>query len=406
MSTLTGKTVLLVVGGGIAAYKSVLLARELQRRGAVVEVVLSEAAQRFVTALTFAGVTGRAVHTSLWDDRMPGELHVALTDRADVVVVAPATADLLAKMTHGLGDDLASVCLLCAQGPVVVAPAMHTRMWDHPATQANLATLRDRGIMVSGPDTGPLASGAVGIGRMREPEALADDIAAALGPRDLLGMRVLITAGGTHEAIDPVRFVGNRSSGKMGYALALAARDRGATVTLVHGPTALADPAGVACVAVRSAQEMYDAVMGRWQQQDAVVMAAAVADYRPAVVSTAKIKKSTGDLRIDLVHNPDILASLGALRGGEVRPVLVGFAVETGDLIAYAREKLARKRCDLLVANRAEDGFEGDDNRVVLVYADAEIPLERQPKRAVAERIWDAVRRVRGRSDEAGTALA
>ncbi len=391
MSALAGKTVLLLVGGGIAAYKSVTLARELQRRGAHVEVALSAAAQRFVTALTFAGVTGRAAHTSLWDETLPGELHVALTDRADVVVVAPATADLLAKMTHGLADDLPSVCLLCARGPVVVAPAMHTRMWEHPATRDNLAVLRSRGVLIAGPETGPLASGAVGLGRMREPEALADDVAAALGRRDLVGRSVLVTAGGTHEAIDPVRFVGNRSSGKMGYALAAAARDRGAEVTLVHGPTALPDPTGVTCVRVRSAQEMYEAVMGRWRTMDVVVMAAAVADYRPASAATEKIKKSAETLSLSLVRNPDILATLGAARGAEGVPVLVGFAVETGDLVAYAREKLARKGCDLVVANRAEDGFEGDHNRVVLVSAEDETALESQSKRAVAEHIWDAV---------------
>ncbi len=392
MNTLSGKTVLLLVGGGIAAYKSITLARELQRRGAHVEVGLTEAAQRFVTALTFAGITGRAAHTSLWHDAEPGELHVALTDRADIVVVAPATADLLAKMAHGLGDDLPSVSLLCARGPVLVAPAMHTRMWEHPATRDNLRTLRDRGVLVAGPEEGPLASGAVGVGRMREPEALADDIAAALGPRDLVGRRVLVTAGGTHEAVDPVRFLGNRSSGKMGYAVAMAARDRGATVTLVHGPTALPDPAGVNCVRVRSAQEMYEAVASRCDDVDAVVMAAAVADYRPAEVSAHKLKKSADTLSIHLVRNPDILATLGARRGSAHRPVLVGFAVETGDLVAYAREKLARKGCDLVVANRAEDGFEGDHNRVVLVSAEGETVLETQAKRAVAERIWDAVR--------------
>lgn len=392
---LHGREALLVVGGGIAAYKSATLARELLRLGAAVETVLTPAAQRFITGVTFAGITGRAARAELWDPSYPGELHIELTRRADLVVVAPATADLLARMALGLADDLATTCLLAAKGEVFVAPAMHPRMWEHPATQASVAALRARGVRVVGPDTGPLASGEVGVGRMREPEAIARAVAESASRRgDLAGIRVLISAGPTHEAIDPVRFVGNRSSGRMGFAIAERARARGATVTVVAGPVNVQPPPGVHMVRVRSALEMRDAIVSRAADHDVVVMAAAVADYRPADVAPEKIKKTAGELVIRLVKNPDILAELGAQRAasGQRLPVLVGFAVETGDLIAYARAKLSRKGCDLVVANLAEDGFEGTDNRVTLVRADGEDALPRMDKGSVAERILDAAR--------------
>ncbi len=399
LSPLRGREALLVVGGGIAAYKSATLARELLRLGASVETVLTPAAQRFITGVTFAGITGRAARTELWDPSFPGELHIELTRRADLVVVAPATADLLARMAAGLADDLATTCLLAAKGEVFVAPAMHPRMWEHPATQAAVATLRARGVRVVGPDTGPLASGEVGVGRMTEPEAIARAVAEQLSRgADLAGLRVLVSAGGTHEAIDPVRFIGNRSSGRMGFALAERARARGAAVTLVTGPVSLPTPAGVEVVRVRSALEMRDAVAPRADAHDVVVMAAAVADFRPAEAAPEKIKKTAGELVIRLVKNPDILAELGEARAAAGRrlPVLVGFAVETGDLIAYARAKLSRKGCDLVVANLAEDGFEGSDNRVTLVRADGEDALPRMEKTAVADRILDAARDLRG----------
>lgn len=387
-SALSGREVLLVVGGGIAAFKAALVARELQRRGAAVETVLTAAGQRFISGVTFAGITGRAARVDLWDPSYPGELHIALTAKADLVLVAPATADLLGRMAHGLGDDLATTCLLAARGPVLVAPAMHPRMWEHPATQANAALLRARGVTLAGPVVGPLASGERGIGRMAEPEAIVDAAARALTPQDLAGRRVVVSGGGTHEAIDPVRFVGNRSSGRMGYAVATRARDRGAAVVLVSGPTALAAPEGVEVHRVRSAREMRDAVLAAASSADLVVMAAAVADYRPADVAAEKIKKSEAELVIRMVKNPDILAELGAARrpGG---PMLVGFALETGDLVERAREKLVRKGCDLVVANLADDGFDGDDNRVTLVTLGAVVPLERMSKAAVADRILD-----------------
>lgn len=395
---LQGREALLIVGGGIAAYKSAFLARELLRLGASIETVLTPAAQRFITGVTFAGITGRPARTELWDPSYPGELHIELTRKADLVVVAPATADLLARMAHGLGDDLATTCLLAAKGEVFVAPAMHPRMWEHAATQASVATLRARGVRVIGPDTGPLASGEVGVGRMSEPDVIARTVAEHMTRgADLAGLRVLISAGGTHEALDPVRYIGNRSSGRMGFALAERAQARGATVTVVAGPVNLPPPPGVHLVRVRSALEMRDAIVPRAADHDVVVMAAAVADYRPAEQAPEKIKKSAEELTIRLVKNPDILAALGAARAasGASLPVLVGFAVETNDLIAYARAKLSRKGCDLVVANLAEDGFEGADNRVTLVRADAEEALPRMDKRAVADRILDAARDLR-----------
>jgi phosphopantothenoylcysteine decarboxylase/phosphopantothenate--cysteine ligase len=389
---LRGRDVLLIVGGGIAAYKSVMLARELIRLGAAVETVLTPAAQRFVTGVTFAGITGRPARSELWDPSFPGELHIELTRRASLVIVAPATADLLARMAMGLADDLATTCLLAAKGDLFVAPAMHPRMWEHPATQSTMTALRARGVCVLGPETGPLANGEVGPGRMREPETLARDVVEHIQrDQDLTGLRVLVSAGPTYEAIDPVRFVGNRSSGRMGFAVAERARARGAMVTLVAGPVQLAPPSGVEMLRVRSAIEMRDAIVPRAPTCDVVVMAAAVADYRPAETSLEKIKKNTDELTLRLVRNPDILAELGAVRStsGSRLPVLVGFAVETHDLIARARAKILRKACDLVVANLAADGFEGDDNQVVLVQSDSEEPLPRMSKMQVADRILD-----------------
>lgn len=394
--SLVDQSVMLVVGGGIAAYKSALLARELQRAGARVETVMTASATRFIAPLTFAGITGRAAHTELWDPSFSGELHIDLTSRCGLTVVAPATANLIARMALGLADDLATTALLAARGPLVIAPAMHPRMWTHPATQANVATLIARGAIVVGPDDGPLASGESGVGRMADPEVIARVAADALCPKDLAGLRVVITAGPTYEALDPVRFLGNRSSGRMGYALAEVALSRGAKVDLVTGPSNLRRPVGASVHNVRSAIEMRDAVDALLPEADAVIMSAAVADYRPVTVSTEKIKKTAGELSIALAKNPDILAELGAARTGP-RPVLVGFAVETTDLVGYAREKLARKRCDLVVANLARDGFEGDDNVATLVSATAVEALPRMSKRDLASKILDAVAtRVRG----------
>lgn len=381
---------MLVVGGGIAAYKSAVIARELMREGARVETVLTGAATRFITPLTFAGITGRAAHTELWDPSFAGELHIELTARCTLTVVAPATANLLARMTLGLADDLATTALLAARGPLLVAPAMHPRMWNHPATRANVETLRERGAIFVGPDDGPLASGESGVGRMAEPEAIARAARDALTPKDLTELRVVITAGPTYEALDPVRFLGNRSSGRMGYALAEVARGRGASVDLISGPSNLAPPHGVRVHPVRSAEEMRACVMSLRDAADVVIMSAAVADYRPATISTDKIKKTDDDLTIRLTRNPDILAELGASRVGR-RPLLVGFAVETQNLVNYAREKLVRKRCDLIVANLASDGFEGAHNVATLVREDSVDALPKMSKHHLSARILDAV---------------
>jgi phosphopantothenoylcysteine decarboxylase/phosphopantothenate--cysteine ligase len=388
-----GPNVALLVTGGIAAFKVPLVLRELMRRGARVKVAMTSSAQRFVGPLTFGALTGEAPLVDLWD-ASGGEAHVDLARWADVLLVAPATASVLARMATGLADDVVTATLLCARGPVVVAPAMHTRMWEHAATQENVARLRARGVSFVGPESGALASGEEGMGRMSEPEAIAAAGLAACAPRDLVGRTILVSAGPTHEAIDPVRFVGNRSSGKMGFAIAERAMQRGANVILVSGPVSLAAPAGVELVRVRSAIEMQRAIEAR-ASVDAIVMAAAVADHRPRDVSTQKAKKNDGeDTRtLTLVRNPDILAGLGERRAAAraTRPVLVGFAVETENLVAAARAKLEKKKVDLVVANHASVAFEGDASEVTLVDARGETPLGTLPKRETADRILDRV---------------
>lgn len=379
------------MGGGIAAYKAVVLVRELVRRGHDVKVVMTDAAQRFVGPITLAGVSGEAPIVDLWDARYAGEVHVELAAWADAIVVAPATANLIARMTSGITDDALTATILCFDGPVAIAPAMHHRMWRHPATQRNIARLTADGVRIIGPVEGELASGDVGIGRMVEPEQLAAELETLLARRDLEGRTVLVSAGGTHEPLDPVRFLGNRSSGKMGYAIAERAALRGARVILVSAPTALLPPPGVELVSVRSARDMEAAIAARRADADAIVMAAAVADYRPATEAEQKIKKTSDEkLTLELVPNPDILAGLGAWRVGE-RPMLVGFAVETQNLVAAARGKLERKKVDLIVANLASASFEKDTNQVVLVDARGEEALPVLSKRDVADRVLDRV---------------
>ncbi len=378
------------MGGGIAAYKAVGLVRELQRRGHAVKVVMTEAAARFVGPVTLAGLTGEAPVIDLWDARYSGEVHVDLAAWGDALAIVPATANLMARLANGVADDALGATVLCFAGPVVVAPAMHHHMWRHPATQRNVQRLRADGVQFVGPVEGPLASGEVGIGRMAEPEVIAEAVDAVLAPSDLAGRAVLVSAGGTQEELDPVRFLGNRSSGKMGFAIAAAAARRGARVVLVSGPTALPDPAGVEVVRVRSARDMDAAIAARRDAMDAIVMAAAVADYRPVSPAEHKLKKTDGPLILELVRNPDILAELGAWRTG-ARPMLVGFAVETQRLVESARGKLERKRVDLVVANDASVSFEKETNHVVLVDAAGEEELPELPKRAVADRILDRV---------------
>ena len=389
--------VVLGVSGGIAAYKACELLRLLTESGHDVRVVPTESALRFVGAATWAALSGNPVTTDVWTDveQVP---HVRIGQQADLVVVAPATADLLARAVAGRADDLLTATLLTARCPVLFAPAMHTEMWEHPATQANVATLRSRGALVLDPATGRLTGADSGPGRLPEP---ADIFAAAMLvldrgdlPLDLAGRHVVVTAGGTREPLDPVRFLGNRSSGRQGYALARTAVARGAEVTLIAANVALPDPAGAKVVRVGSADDLREAVRSAATTADAVVMAAAVADFRPADVATSKIKKTDADPdAVRLVRNPDILAEISAdrLRPGQV---IVGFAAETDHALEHGRAKLAAKGCDLLVVNEVGAGraFDTPDNAAVLIGTDGtsvEIPLS--SKDAVAHVIWDHV---------------
>ena len=394
---LRGARVLLGVSGGIAAYKAVEVARLLGKAGAHVQVVMTEAATRFVGALTFSSLTHRPAYTDLFEEQ-ERVLHVRLAREADLVVVAPATANLIAKMVHGLSDDLLSAVLLTATSPMVIAPAMHTEMWEHAATRANVAALRARGVAIVDPEEGELAGGDEGVGRLAEPTAIVAAAADAFAKgRDLAGIRFLVTAGGTQEPIDPVRFIGNRSSGKMGFAIAVEAARRGADVTLVTGPTWLADPDRVAVVRIRTAAEMLDAVTARFDGADVVVKAAAVADFRPANTAASKIKKDDGLPTIALERTTDILAELGRAKAHQL---LVGFSAETEDAVARARKKLAAKNLDMIVTNlvgRPDSGFEADTNAVVILGADGseeELPL--QTKSSIARAICDRVAAVLG----------
>jgi len=385
--------VLLGVSGGIAAYKAALVARLLEEAGADVSVVLTENATRFIGPDTFAALTREPVHSSLWE--RPGEvLHVRLAHEAAAAVVAPATANVIAKLANGLADDLLSATLLEASCPLVLAPAMHSGMWEHPATRANVETLRERGATVVGPATGPLAHGDEGIGRLAEPAEIVAAVRAALVPHDLAGRRVLITSGPTHEPIDPVRFVGNRSTGRMGAALAAEAAARGAAVTVVLGPGAVV-PAGADVVSVATAEEMRDAVLARFDDADVLVMAAAVADFRPKVAADRKLKKDAGPPEVILEPTPDILGELGERRANKV---LVGFAAETEDLEDAGRRKLGAKRVDLLVVNlvgREGTGFGSETNEAMILSADGdEEPLRRWSKRELAAAVVDRVARL------------
>ena len=394
---LAGKRILLGVTGSIAAYKAVELLRELTRRGAEVTCAMTESATRFVAPLTFQTLSGRPVLSDLYAQDYEGQIaHIAAAGGADLFLVAPATAHTLAKFANGLADDFLTNLFLAATCPVLLAPAMDAGMWQHPATQANVGLLRQRGAQFVGPASGELASGLTGPGRLAEPAEIVGAVEAILrGARDLAGRALLITAGPTYEPLDPVRFVGNRSSGRMGFALAEAAAARGARVLLVTGPTHLASPAGVECVRVESTQEMYEAVLARAQGTDAVIKAAAPADYRAAKVAPAKIKKGREVLTVELIPTPDILAELARRKSGTV---LVGFAAETEDLVANAREKLRKKNLDLVVANDvgAKDaGFGVETNRVTLVGRDGEVEtLPLLSKQEVAHRILDRVARL------------
>ena len=388
MNAMANRRVLLGVTGGIAAYKSPDLVRRLRERGCDVRVVMTRAAQEFIAPLSLQAVSGHRVHTTLLDPEAEAAMgHIELARWADVIVIAPASADIIARLALGLADDLLSTLCLASAAPVIVAPAMNRQMWAAAATRANVATLEARGVLVMGPGAGDQACGEIGEGRMLEPTELAARIENQLGGAALEGLRVLITAGPTREPVDPVRFISNHSSGKMGYAVAGAARAAGAAVTLVSGPCALEAPAGVERVMVETAAEMHDAVMQRAPASDIFIAAAAVADYRPAAAAAHKIKKSDDTLSISLVRNPDILADVAAL---EHRPFTVGFAAETRDLESNARGKLERKGVDMIAANvvgSAELGFGADRNALRLLWRDGGTDLGEDTKGVLARRL-------------------
>lgn len=388
MKQLSNRHILLGISGGIAAYKSAELVRRLKDHGADVRVVMTAAAMEFITPLTLQALSGNPVHTTLLDpEAEAGMGHIELARWADLILVAPASADLMARLANGRGDDLLTTLCLATPAPVALAPAMNQGMWRDPATQANVEILRERGIALFGPAAGEQACGDVGPGRMLEAEQLAELAAGLFQSRALDGVKLCITAGPTREAIDPVRYISNHSSGKMGYALAEAAADAGAQVTLISGPTQLPCPERVTRIDVISAQQMYDASLEKMGNCDIFIACAAVADYRPANVEEQKIKKHNDAMRIELVRNPDIVS---AVASHPKRPFTVGFAAETQDVVSYARDKLQRKKLDLIVANDVSDsriGFNTDDNRVTVISADTEQHIEQMSKRQLARQL-------------------
>ncbi len=395
---LKGARIVVGVAGGIAAYKAAELVRLLDKAGAQVEVAMTARAQKFIGPMTFQALTRRPVFTNLFDLTEEGTIgHIQLADRADLVIVAPATANAIARLAAGQADDAVSAVVLATRAPVLVAPSMNVNMWNHPLTEANLLRLVDvAGYHVVGPGDGFLACRWTGPGRLAEPADIVEAAAHVLSTQDLAGVRVVVTAGPTYEAIDPVRFVGNRSSGKMGVAIAAAAQRRGAAVTLVLGPSALPPPIGVTTMSVENATQLQWALNDATKDADVVVMTAAVADYRPEKEAKHKIKR--GQLgpkaTIELVQNPDLLAELGKKRGTKKTPLLVGFAAETDDVIGNAERKLVSKKCDLVVANdvtEAGSGFAVDTNHVTLVDTSGAIEVPAGSKAEVAHRILDHV---------------
>lgn len=391
---LTGKTVVLGVCGGIAAYKAVDVVSRLVKLGATVHVIMTAAAVQFVAPLTFREISGQPVYTTMWEEpKLWNVEHIALARRADLFVIAPATANMVGKIANGIADDFLSTTVMATTAPVLLVPAMNTEMYLSAATQANLKTLESRGFLIMTPASGLLACGTEGIGRLPEPTTIVDRIAAHFeSGKSMQGIRLLVTAGGTREAIDPVRYIGNRSSGKMGYAIAAAAAERGAEVTLVSGPVSLPAPAGVKRVSVESALEMREAVLAAFPTVDIVIKAAAVADYRPEVVAEQKIKKHSTSLTVELTKNPDILAELGKIKTVQF---LVGFAAETQELVANATEKLRRKNLDMLVANDVTlpgAGFESETNIVKLFTKDGSYEeLPQMSKQDLARLLLDKV---------------
>ena len=393
---LTGKKIVVGVTGGIAAYKACDLVSRLKKRGAQVRVVLTEHACQFVQPLTFETLSGNPAYTDSFDRKY--EIgHVALAKWADLLLIAPATANCMAKMACGIADDLLSTTCLAVRCPMLVAPAMNSAMWRNPATQANLVLLRSRGVRFVGPKAGYLACGDDDVGRMSEPEQIAEAVEAILNPlRDLEGLHVLVTAGPTVERIDPVRYITNRSTGKMGYALAEAARDRGANVTLIFGPTRLTAPEGVEFVRIESSAQLCAAVLERGEKADVVIQAAAPADFRPKKVSDRKIKKTGENMTLELEATTDIAAELG--RRKQPGQILVAFAAETNDVMDNARGKLIKKNADLIVANdvsRSDAGFGVDTNVITLITAEDVRALEKMSKSAAADAILSRVRELR-----------
>ena len=393
---LNGKKIALGVTGGIAVYKAVDLVSRLRKQGAEVRVIMTEHAQQFVTPLTFKEISGNKVAVSMWDSNQEFNVeHISLANWADAFVVAPATANILAKMANGIADDLLSTTLLAAQAPIIVCPAMNTGMYQNSITQENIEKLQKHGVTVMPPAVGYLACGVTGPGRLPEPQQIVEFIDAFFAKKDgdMVGMKVLVTAAGTREPIDPVRFVGNRSSGKMGYAIAQAAAQRGAEVLLVTGPSALEIPPNVNGVKVESTNEMLEACMEAYEKMDVVIKAAAVADYRPRDVADQKIKKKTDDaLTVVMDKNPDILKELGARKAHQI---LVGFAAETQNLLDNAREKIVKKNLDMIVANdvtAAGAGFNSDTNIVKFLFPNGEVrSLEQMAKTQVANILLDTV---------------
>lgn len=387
------KTVVLCVTGGIAAYKSAALASALIKAGARVRVLMTEAAGQFIGAATFEALTRHPVYDNVFVEKKEGQIaHIDLADSADLFLVAPATANVIGKMAHGIADDLITTAILATKAPVWVAPAMNVNMYNHPAVQRNINILQSYGYRILEPDEGLLACGWTGKGRLAEPEEIFSEIEAYFsggGAQILRGKKILVTAGPTQETIDPVRFFSNHSSGKMGFAIAAAAKAAGADVTLITGPTNLGDPDGIDVVHVRSAVDMYEAVLNRFAAADAVIKAAAVADYRPKTVHDEKIKKQNGPMVIEMVRNPDILLELGRMK---TKQILVGFAAETDQLERYALQKLEKKHLDMIVANHVNAGFAKETNQVTFYFADgSRQPLERMAKRKVADKICEAL---------------
>ena len=405
MSSLERKKILLGVTGGIAAYKSAVLLRALQQLGAEVRVVMTPAAQAFVAPLTFQALSGHRVYAELLDPAQEAAMdHISLARWADLVLVAPATANCLARLAHGLADDLLTTLCLATTAPIALAPAMNQAMWRNPATQAKLETLSARGIRIWGPDQGDQACGETGPGRMLEPEALSERAQALFAQGPLQGVRVLMTAGGTREPIDPVRFVGNRSSGKMGFSLASALRDLGADVTLVSGPATAQPPEAVGLIAVETALQMHDAVMARATECDIFIGVAAVADYRPRSAAGTKIKKQSETLTLELVKNPDILANVAALPSP---PFTVGFAAETEQVEDFAEAKRRAKGVDMIAANRVggdTGGFERDENALIVRWETGREVLPQMDKQNLARRLAELIARQYHAESDAGPA--